>query len=107
MSVKWSHLPTSLPDGSLLPHVSAKLRTQTIDAVFEGVGGAERLRGWVEASDENYGTFLQIWARGAVRSSNVEVGVSEGVEALLDKLDRADNAKMIDGTAQVLDGEPA
>lgn len=107
MSVKWSHLPASLPDGSLLPHMSAKLRTQTIDAVFEGVGGAERLRAWVEASDDNFAKFFEVWARGAVRSSNVEVGVSEGVEALLDKLDRADNAKMIDGTAQVLDGEPA
>lgn len=96
---KWSHLPTAMAGGSLLPHMSAKLRTEMIDAVFHGVGGADKLRAWVEASDENYKTFFEVWARGAVRSTNVELGVTEGVEALLEKLDRAENAKLIDGTA--------
>lgn len=86
-----------MPGGSLLPHMSARMRTETIDAVFHNVGGAERLTAWVEQSDDHYGKFLEIWARGAVRSSNVEVSASEGVEALLDKLDRADNAKLIEG----------
>lgn len=79
--------------------MSARLRTEIIDAVFHGAGGPERLLAWVEASDDNYSKFLDIWARGAVRSSNVEISASEGVEALLEKLDRAENAKLIDGTA--------
>lgn len=92
-----------MPGGSLLPHMSARLRTETIDAVFHNVGGAEKLTAWVEASDENYAKFIEIWARGAVRSTNVEVSASEGVEALLEKLDRAENAKLIDGHATVVD----
>lgn len=100
MSAKWSHLPTPVADGGgLLPHMSARLRTEIIDAVFHGSGGAERLLAWVDKSDENYAKFFEVWARGAVRSTNVEVGVSDSVENLLEKLDRADNAKLIDGEA--------
>lgn len=79
--------------------MSARMRTEIIDAVFDGVGGAERMRAWVEASDENYAEFIKLWARGAVRSTNVELTASEGIENLLEKLDRADSAKLIDGTA--------
>lgn len=79
--------------------MSARMRTEIIDAVFDGVGGAERMRSWVEASDENYAEFLKLWARGAVRSTNVELTASEGIENLLEKLDRADSAKLIDATA--------
>lgn len=82
--------------------MSARLRTEIIDAVFEGVGGAERLRSWVEASDANYAEFVKMWARGAVRSTNVELTASEGVENLLEKLDRAENAKLIDGQATLV-----
>lgn len=100
MSSKWSNLPVQMPGGTLMPHMSARLRTEMIDALFVGAGGYEKALAWVEKSDDNYGEFLKIWAKGAVRSSNVEVGVSEGVEALLDKLDqaaRAENAKVING----------
>lgn len=108
MSAKWSHLPTAMADGGLLPHLSARLRTEIIDAVFHGVGGADRLRAWVEQNDENYKIFFQMWARGAVRSSNVELTASEGVENLLEKLDRAENAKLIDGQATLVpDSEAA
>lgn len=103
--VQWSHLPVAMPGGSLLPHMSARMRTETIDAVFHNVGGAEKLTAWVEANDENYAKFVDIWARGAVRSSNVEVSASKGVEALLEDLHRADNAKLIDGSATLVDTE--
>lgn len=83
--------------------MSARLRTETIDAVFQGAGGPEKLLAWVEANDENYAKFVEIWARGAVRSSNVEVTASEGVEALLEKLDRAENAKLIEGHATLVE----
>lgn len=107
MSVKWSHLPTALPGGGLLPHMSARLRTEIIDAVFEGVGGAEKMRAWVEASDANYAEFIKLWARGAVRSSNVELTASEGLENMLEKLDRAENAKLIDGDASLVPEDEA
>ena len=100
MTVKWNHLPVALPGGSLLPHMSARLRTETIDALFVGSGGYEKALAWIEKSDENYAEFFKIWAKGAVRSTNVEVGVSEGVESLLEKLDAADRAKTIDATAR-------
>lgn len=102
MSDKWSHLPVALPGGSLLPHMSARLRTETIDALFVGTGGFNRALAWIEKSDDNYGEFFKIWAKGAVRSSNVEVGVSEGVEKLLDQLDERERAKTIDATATVI-----
>lgn len=87
--------------------MSARLRTEIIDAVFEGVGGAERLRAWVEASDANYAEFVKMWARGAVRSTNVELTASEGIENLLEKLDRAENATLIDGHSEVVSEEAA
>lgn len=93
-------LPTSLPGGSLLPHMSAKLRTQTIDTLFELAGGHERALAWIEKSDDNFAEFFKIWAKGAVRSTNVELGVSDSLEALLDKLDAAENAKTINATAR-------
>lgn len=75
-----------------MPHMSARLRTETIDALFVASGGFERAQAWIEKNDANYAEFFKIWAKGAVRSSNVEVGVSEGVEALLDKLDQSERA---------------
>lgn len=93
-----------MPNGSLLPHMSARMRTETIDALFVGAGGFERALAWVEASEENYGEFFtKVWAKGAARSTNVEVSASEGVESLLEKLDRAERAQTIDGQARVLD----
>lgn len=79
-----------------MPHMSARMRTETIDALFEASGGFERAQAWIEASPDNYTEFFKIWAKGAVRSSNVEVGVSDSVENLLDKLDQADRAQTID-----------
>jgi hypothetical protein len=106
---KWN-LPTTLPGGSMLPHMSARMRTETIDALFEASGGFERAQAWIEKNDDNYSEFFKIWAKGAVRSSNVEVGVSEGVEALLDKLDKQErSAGAIDVTpirGDVTDVEP-
>jgi hypothetical protein len=100
MTVKWNNLPVALPGGSLLPHMSARLRTETIDALFVGAGGFEKALAWIEANDDNYAEFFKIWAKGAARSTNVEVGISDGVESLLEKLDAAERAKTIDGTVR-------
>ena len=98
--VNWSHLPVAMPNGSLVPHLSARMRTEMMDAVFFGVGGFERLKSWVETSDDNYGTFFKAWSQGQAKATQVEHTASEGVEALLAKLDereRIEGAKIING----------
>ena len=98
-------LPTSLPGGELMPHMSARLRTATIDALFEATGGFERAKAWIEKSDENYGEFFtKIWAKGAAKAVSHELGMSEGVESLLDKLDAAERAQTIEGSFKEIEG---
>jgi hypothetical protein len=81
----------------MMPHVSAKLRTEMIDALFIGAGGFERAQAWIDKSDDNYGEFFKIWAKGAVRSTNIELSADDSVEAMLAKLDAGEHAKVIDG----------
>jgi len=76
-----------------------------MDALFEGAGGFNRALAWIEKDDSNYGDFFKLWARGAVRATNLEVGVSEGVENLLDKLDQAERAQTIDAVARVVEDD--
>jgi hypothetical protein len=101
MANDWSKFPTTLPGGELIPHLSARMRTSVIDALFTGAGGYDRALSWIEASDENYGEFFKIWSRGAARATNVEVGVSEGVENLLERLDAEDKLR----EARTINGE--
>jgi hypothetical protein len=102
MTVKWN-LPLAMPGGELLPHMSARRRTEIIDAVFEDAGGPEKLSAWVRKSDENYGDFiLKLWGKGAARVTNMEVTASDGIESLLKKLDQRERereANVIDSTA--------
>jgi hypothetical protein len=84
-----------MPNGQMLPHLSARMRTETMDAVFADLGGAQRLADWARASDENYGAFFQAWARGAVRSTNIELTADDSIEGLLDRLDAGEHAKVI------------
>lgn len=100
---KFAQFPVAMPSGDLMPHMSARLRTATIDALFVASGGFEKAQAWIEKNDENYADFFKIWAKGASRSTNVEVGVSEGVEALLEKLDAGARAPVINGTARTID----
>ena len=101
--LSWGNLPATLPGGDLLPHMSAKQRRRTIDALYQGAGGDERALAWINKSDDNYGEFFKIWAKGEAKATSVEVGMSEGVEDLLDRLDRAESAQLINGTAQEID----
>lgn len=100
---KLNPFPVAMPDGSLLPHLSAKLRTATMDALYVGAGGFEKHLAHITKNDDNYESFLQAWYKGAARSTNVEVGVSEGVEALLDRLDAGEHAPVVSGTSRVVD----
>ena len=95
--INWSHLPISSPDGTLIPHLSARYRTQMMDAVFVGSGGFDRMLAWVNKSDDNYGDFLKMWARGQAKATSVEVGLGEGVESMLAHLDAGENARVVSG----------
>lgn len=84
-----------MPNGAMLPHLSARMRTETMDALFVGVGGFDRAQAWINESSENYGKFFQMWARGAIRSTNIELSVDDSVENLIDRLDAGENAKVV------------
>lgn len=90
--VNWTNLPVTLPGGALLPHLSARMRTETIDVVFHEIGGTEAMAEWAR---QNKTEFYQMWGRGAVRSANVEVSSDNTIESLLDRLDAGEHAKVI------------
>lgn len=101
--ITWSHLPVSLPEGVLSPQMSAKLRTEIIDATFDRIGGADRLADWA-GKPENYGDFVaKIWAKGAARPQQVEHSASDSVEELIRRLDAGEHARVID--AEILDND--
>lgn len=95
--VNWGMLPAGMPNGDILPHTSAKMRTNMIDQVFFHIGGAERFADW---ADKNPTEFYKMYARGAVRASSQELNVGEGVEALLARLD--EDANIIEGECEVV-----
>src|ERR1700687_2870159 len=94
-------LPTSLPGGMMLPHMSARRRHEVCDVVFEMLGGTERLHHEANRDRDAYWEFMKLWSKGLPRAVATEHSVGEGVEALLDKLDAAENAKTIDGVFTV------
>lgn len=96
---KWE-LPATLPGGDMMPYMSARYRTQMIDALFEGTGGFERAKAWIEESSANYGEFfIKVWSKGAIRSTQVEERKPEEVEELLARLDAGEHAKVINAEA--------
>jgi len=97
----------TVPGGGLLPHVSARLRQETVDAVFMAAGGFDKLLAFTERSEDNYKFFLQhLWGKGLPRVTNAEVSVdADGVEALLAKLDAGEHARVISPDA--VDAETA
>lgn len=101
--VSWNHLPVALPGGAMLPHLSARQRTATVDAVFLMVGGAERLADWAN-KPENYGEFVtKVWAKGMAKSVSAELTAdAQSLEGLLAQLDAGEHAKVVSP-----DGRPA
>jgi len=94
----------TMPNGAMIPHMSARKRTQTIDALFDAAGGFSRALAWIEKSDENYGEFFKgMWAKGAARPISVEHNSGAGLEEMLEKMDRAANAMTIEGTSRSVD----
>lgn len=93
--VNWNHLPVALPGGAMLPHLSARMRTQTVDTVFQMVGGTDRLAAWA-GRPENYGDFVtKVWAKGMAKPLSVELTDTDSLEGLLAKLDQGEHAKVV------------
>lgn len=97
MDSKPPSLPSTAPGGEMVPHLSARRRHQIVDTVFEMTGGTERLADW---ADKNYGDFITgVWVKGLPKAVAVEHSPSQGLEAMLKKLDERDKT----GGAQILD----
>lgn len=91
--ITWDHLPLVTPAGAMLPHLSARQRTATVDTVFQMIGGPERLADWAN-KPENYGEFItKVWAKGMAKPVAVEVTDAESLEGLLAELDAGEHAK--------------
>lgn len=81
----------------MMPFMSARLRTQVIDALFEASGGFERALAWIDKDDANYGEFFKIYAKGAIRPTQIEHTASESLEDALAKLDAGEHARVVEG----------
>ena len=96
---KAKDLPIVAPDGNLAVN-PGKYARGAIALAFEMVGGVEAFAEWAEDNPDEFYTkmFTKIVGR------EMEIGVSEGVESLLDALDNgALDGDIIEGTAQEID----
>lgn len=89
-------VPAGGPNGELLINAGRYARESVLTA-FEMIGGVDRLADW---ADKNPGEFFTKMFPKVI-GREVEHGVSEGVESLLDKLDQ----KTLDGEFEVVDGD--
>lgn len=85
-------LPIALPGGHLMPHMSARRRSEVVDMVFEQIGGVERMVAWAEKPDNTGDFYTKVWAKGLPKNISTEHNLGGGVEELLDQLDRAEKA---------------
>lgn len=90
--------PVTLPGGMLVPFMSARRRHEICDIVFENLGGAQRLEHEANKDQDSFWKFMGLWSKGLPRAATTEHTVDNGLETLLDKLDKAANAKVIDGS---------
>ncbi len=93
-------LPTSLPGGELLPHMSARRRHEVCDIVFENIGGVERLTHEAGRDREAYWEFMKLWSKGLPRAVATEHTVSDGLESMLERLDASERATLIEGSCE-------
>lgn len=95
--------PVTTSAGLLVPFMSSRRRHEICDIVFENLGGSQRLEHEANKNSESFWEFMKLWAKGLPRAVSTEHSVDNGVESLLDKLDRAANAKTIEGTSRRVD----
>lgn len=93
-------LPMTLPGGQLMPFMSARRRHEICDTVFEMLGGTERLYHEANRDRESYWDFMKLWQKGLPRAVATEQSTAgAGVEDMLKRLEAAENARVINGTA--------
>lgn len=96
----------------MLAHTSPRFRTQQMDLIYALTGGVERAVAWADESSENYGKFLALWARGQMRTNNVELNAGSSIEDMLRAIDSGDHARVVspdglDPLGVVIDMEPS
>lgn len=91
--VDWSGLPVALPSGALIPHISARRRTQVVDTVFEMLGGEQGLAAWAEKNKTDF--YTKIWAKGMAKPISIETTNEDSLEGLLRALDGGEHAKVV------------
>ena len=81
------------PDGELKVNPGRYAR-KAIVATFDMLGGVEAFAEWADENKDEF--YTKLFPK--IVGKEVEIGVSEGVESLLDKLDNGvlDNAEIID-----------
>lgn len=100
MPTKWQ-VPSTMPGGELMPHMSGRFRQTAMDVVFYNTGGIERLSAWANTNDENYHNFIKLWAKGAIRATQIEnIAPPTAVEDLLARLDAGEHAKVVSGDGE-------
>lgn len=90
-------LPIALPGGTMMPHLSARRRHEIVDIAFEMVGGVERLVHEANRNPDAYWELMKLWGKGLPRAVATEHNLGKGVEELLDQLDAAESATVING----------
>lgn len=100
-AIRPKHMPALSGDGAVMENMG-KFSRGVVRSVFESIGGVERMAEW---ADENPAEFYtKIFAKTITRET--EISASEGVEALLERLDAAEDAgEIIDADFEVLPGE--
>lgn len=94
-------LPDTDADGQLYQHVGRYAGRMVLTA-FDMIGGVDRFAAWAESNPSDF--YTKVFPK--VIAKPHEVGVSDGVESLLERLDsadRSDRAIPIDGEHRVLD----
>jgi hypothetical protein len=86
-----------MPSGNMVPFLSARRRHEIMDTAFELTGGVQRLVHEMNRDTEGYWKGMSLWSKGLPRAATTEHTAGTGVEDLLDRLDRADKAKTING----------
>jgi hypothetical protein len=95
------------PAGGLVPFMSARRRHEICDIVFENLGGTQRLEHEANRDQESYWKFMGLWSKGLPRAVANQHSADSGMESLLDRLEKGENAKIINADYTEVDDEPA
>ena len=89
--------PMAGPAGGLVPFMSARRRHEICDIVFENLGGTQRLEHEANRDADSFWKFMALWSKGLPRAVSTQHSAGSGMEDLLAKLEKGENAKVING----------